>query len=146
MLSDGQNDDLNGGDLGGQNQSVIIAVGHDHRADHPGRAAPGGLEGVLLLVVPAGKGNVVGTAELVAEVVGGRALKRLVIFHHALHGVGRFGAGELLLLGLLAGHHRDGQNIFKEIGQNSRERRKGRVVFSQRMTEHHWLYSMGSCR
>ena len=40
VLSDGQNDDLNGGDLGGQNQSVIIAVGHDHRADHPGRAAP----------------------------------------------------------------------------------------------------------
>ena len=48
--------------------------------------------------------------------MGGRTLKRLVIFHHALHGVGRFGAGELLLLGLLTGHHRDGQNIFKEIG------------------------------
>ena len=36
--------------------------------------------------------------------------------------------------------------VWPSCHQNSRERRKGRVVFSQRTTEHHWLYSMGSWR
>ena len=115
MLGNGQDNHLDGGDLRGQNQAVVVAVGHDHRTDHPGRAAPGGLEGVLQLVVPTGEGDIIGAAELVAEIVGGGTLERLVILHHALHGIGGLCTGELLLLGLPTGHHGNCQHIFKEI-------------------------------
>ncbi len=90
-------------------------MGHDHRADHAGGGAPGGLEGILQLIVPAGEGHVVGPGELVAEIVGGGALQGLVVLHQAFHGVGGLRAGKLLLLGLLAGHHGDGQHILKEV-------------------------------
>ena len=36
--------------------------------------------------------------------------------------------------------------VWPSCHQNSRLRRKGRVVFSQRTTLHHWLYFMGSSR
>ena len=36
--------------------------------------------------------------------------------------------------------------VWPSCHQNSRLRRNGRVVFSQRMTLHHWLYSMGNSR
>ena len=112
----GKNDDLDGGDLGRQDEAVVVAVRHDDGADHAGGGAPGGLEGILELVVAAGEGHVVGTGELVAEVVAGRALKGLVILHEAFDGVGRFGAGELFFFGLLAGNDGDGENILKEVG------------------------------
>ena len=44
------------------------------------------------------------------------ALQRLVILHQALDGIRRLRAGELFLLGLLAGNDRNGQHIFKEVG------------------------------
>ena len=91
-------------------------MGHDDRADHARGGAPGGLERVLQLVVAAGEGHVVGAGELVAEVVAGRALQRLVVLHEALDGVGRFRTGELFLLGLLAGDDGDGEDVLKEIG------------------------------
>ena len=116
VLGDGQDDDLDGSDLGREHQAVVVAVGHDNRADHPGGAAPGGLVGVLELVVPAGEGDAVGAAELIAKVVGGGALERLSVLHHALDSIRCLGAGKLLLVGLAAGHHGDGQNVFKEVG------------------------------
>ena len=36
--------------------------------------------------------------------------------------------------------------VWPSCHQNSRLRRKGRVVFSHRTTLHHWLYFMGSSR
>ena len=36
--------------------------------------------------------------------------------------------------------------VWPSCQRNSLVRRKGRVVFSQRMTEHHWLYLMGRSR
>ena len=113
---DGQDDDLDGGDLRRQDEAVVVAVGHDDRADHARGGAPGGLERVLQLVVAAGEGHVVSAGELIAEVVAGRALQRLVVLHEALDGVGRFRAGELFLLGLLAGDDGDGEDVLKEIG------------------------------
>ena len=58
MLGHGDDDHLGGGDLGGQHQAVVVAVGHDHAADEPGGHTPGGLEGVVGLVVLAGEGDV----------------------------------------------------------------------------------------
>ena len=129
--------------------------------------------GYCKLVVAAGEGHVVGAGELVAEIVGGRALKRLVILHHALDGVGRLGARKLLLFGLAAGYNGNGEDSSQRNRHSTSSmllglvpspprrshgwcgppatrtrwlRRNGRVVFSQRMTEHHWLYSIGSSR
>ena len=116
MLGDRDDDDLGGGDAGGQHQAVVVAVGHDHAADESGGHAPGGLEGVVGLVVLAGEGDVEGAGEAVAEVVGGAGLEGLLVVHHALHGIGGLGAGELLLVGLAALHHGHGQVVLAEIG------------------------------
>ena len=116
MLRDGEDDDLNGGDLRGQHKTVVVAVRHDDRADHARRGAPGRLERILHLVVAPGERDVIGTGELVAEVVGRCALQRLVVLHHALAGVGGFRTGELFLLGLAAGDNGDGEDVLKEIG------------------------------
>ena len=57
-------------------------------------------KGWCRLVVLAGEGDVKGLGEAVAEVVAGAGLEGLAVVHHALDGVGRLGAGELLLVGL----------------------------------------------
>ena len=116
MGGDRDQNDLDGGNLRGENQAVVVAVGHDHRPDHTGRGTPGGLEGVLKLVVAPGKGDVIGAGELVAEVMGGSALQGLVVLHHAFHRVGGLGTGELFLIRLAAAHHRNRKDLFKEIG------------------------------
>ena len=125
----------------------------------------------MQLVVAAGKGHVVSLAELIAEVVAGAALQGLAVLHHGFDGIGSLRTGELLLIGLAALDNRDGQVLLADVcvavqlllglslslaavswmvwpscHQNSRLRRKGRVVFSQRTTLHHWLYFMGSSR
>ena len=112
---DGNDHRLHGRDARGQDKAVVVAVGHDDRADHARGGAPGGLERILELVVAAGEGHVVGTGELIAEVVAGRALQRLAVLHHALDGVGRLGARELLLLGLAARNDGNGEDVFKEV-------------------------------
>ena len=71
--------------------------------------------GVLQLVVPAGKGHVIGPGELVAKVVAGAGLEGLAVLHHGFDGVGGFGAGELFLLSLAAGDHGDGQSVPAEV-------------------------------
>ena len=116
MLRDGQDDDLDRRDLRGQNQTVVVAVRHDNSADHTGGGAPGGLERVLKLIVAPSEGHIVSAGKLIAEVVGGRALEGLAVLHHALNGIGRFGAGELLLVGLAAADDGNGKDVFKEVG------------------------------
>ena len=101
---------------GGRDQTVVVAVGHDDAADQAGGHAPGGLEGVVGLVVLAGEGDVKGGGKAVPEVVGGAGLKGLLVVHHALHGVGGLSAGELLLVGLAALHHGHGQVVLAEVG------------------------------
>ena len=115
MLGHGDDDDLDGGDAGGQHQAVVVAVGHDDAADHAGGHAPGGLVGVMELVVPAGKGDVKGLGEAVAEVVAGAGLEGLLVVHHALHSVGLLGAIELLFISLAALDHRHGQHVLQEV-------------------------------
>ena len=171
MGGDGHDHDLNGRDGRGQDQAVVVAVGHDDSADQAGGRAPGGLERILQGVVAAREGHVIGAAEFVTEVVARAALQGLAVLHHRLDGVGRLGTGKLLLVGLAALDNGDAQVVLGKIGvavqlllglglgllgglvdgvtschQNSRVRRNGRVDFSQRTTLHHWLYSMGRSR
>ena len=116
MLSDGDHHHLRGGDDRRQHQTVVVAVGHDDRADQAGRAAPAGLERILQGVVPAGEGHVIGPGELVAEEMAGAGLEGLVVLHHGLDGIGGLGTGEFLLVGLAALHHRHGQRVLAHIG------------------------------
>ncbi len=53
LLVLGYRDDhhLRRGDPGRQDQAIVVAVGHDDAADHPGGNAPAGLVGVMGLVV-----------------------------------------------------------------------------------------------
>ena len=106
---------LGGGDPGRQHQAVVVAMGHDDAADHPGADAPAGLVGIVGLVVPAGEGDVKGLGEAVAEVVAGAGLEGLVVVHHALHGVGLLRAVELLLVGLAALEDGHGQHVLHEV-------------------------------
>ena len=106
---------LNGGDGGRQHQTVVIAVGHDDRADEPGGGAPRGLEGILQLVVPTGEGHIVGPGELVSEIMAGAGLEGLTVLHHALDGIGGLSAGKLLLVGLAALDYRHGQRVAAEV-------------------------------
>ena len=116
MLGDGQDNNLNGCDGGGQHQTVVVGMGHDAGADEAGGGAPGGLEGILELIVPAGESDIVGPGELVAEIMAGAGLQGLAVLHHGLDGIGSLGAGELLLVGLSPLYHGHGQSIPTEIG------------------------------
>ena len=106
---------LDGSHPGGQDQAVVVSVGHDDAADHPGGHAPAGLVGIVELVVLSGVGDVEGFGEAVAEVVAGARLEGLVVVHHALHGVGFLRAVELLLLRLPAPEHGHGQEVLHKV-------------------------------
>ena len=97
------------------------------------------------------------------------ALQRLAVLHHRLHGIRRARAGELFLVAL-AGRSSTGMArlVFAEVAVNVQHLHRlflrllgsgvdgvallpeelgrcagtGACVFSQRMTEHHWLYFM----
>ena len=112
---DGHYDHLNGGHCRGQDQAVVVAVGHDDSAHQTGGNAPAGLERMMQLVVAAGKGHVISLAELIAKVVAGAALQGLAVLHHGLDGIGGLGTGKLFLVGLAALHHGDGQILLADI-------------------------------
>lgn len=171
MLRDRDDRELDQGDLRRQHEAVVVAVHHDDRADHAGGNAPRGLVRVLQRVVAARERDAEVLRPAVAEVVARAALQRDAVVHHRLDRVGGDRAGELLLLGLLARHGRDREDVLIEllIGAEHAERflhgLLGGLVhrvallpqelggaqerarrFSQRTTEHHWLYSFGRSR
>ncbi len=112
---DRHHDHLDRGDPRGQDQAAVVAVGHDHPADDPGRQPPRGLEGVEDDVVPAGVGDVVGAGEVLPEVVGRPRLERQAVGHDRLDRGGVVGAGELLRLRLAPGDHRHRQPVLGEL-------------------------------
>ncbi|MPM40584.1 hypothetical protein SDC9_87228 [bioreactor metagenome] len=114
VLGDGNHHHLHRGDAGRHNQAAVVPVGHDNAADDAGGQAPGGLVGILGLIVLVGAGNVKGPGEAVAKVVAGAGLKGLAVVHHALDGIGGLGPGELLLVGLAAPDDGHGQHVFAE--------------------------------
>ena len=114
-LLDRYDHDLGGRDAGRQDQTGIIAVDHDQGADNAGRQTPGGLEGMLLLVVFICEKNAIGLCEVVAEVVAGAGLEGAAVVHQGLDGVGRDGTCKFLLVGLSALDGGDGQILRAEI-------------------------------
>ena len=104
-----------GRDPGRHAQTVVVAVGHHHRADHPGGEAPGGRVAELSLAVLVGELHLHRPGEVLAEVVGGPALQRLAVLHHRLDAEGGLGAREALVLRLLAGDHRNRQQRLGEL-------------------------------
>ena len=111
MLGNGNDGQLDGSHAGRDDETVVVAVGHDDGADGAGGEAPGGLEGISLHVVSAGEGDVEGLGEAVAEEVGGAALQSHAVVHHGLNGVGLLCSCELFLLGLSAGVGGDRQAL-----------------------------------
>ena len=63
VLADGDDDDLDRGDIGRQDQSVVIAVDHDDGAKQTGGDAPRSLMGDFLSVLPAEEANAKGISE-----------------------------------------------------------------------------------
>ena len=118
VLCNGTDDDLCGSDRGGENESVIVAVSHNDRADHTGRNAPGCLVRVLDLIVACGVLDVESLCKTVAEVVSCTALKSNAVVHHGLYGVGLNSTRELLLLGLLTLDYGNSERLLIEIGIN----------------------------
>ena len=98
-----------------KNKALIVAVGHDDRADQTGGHAPRGLLHILKGVVLVRVLHVECLGKAVAEVMARAGLQRLAVVHHGLDGVGLFRTGETLLLGLFALEHRDGEILFAEL-------------------------------
>ena len=116
MHGDRDDDDLHRRDLRRQDEAAVVAVGHDDAADQTRGDAPGRLEGVDLLVVLIRIENVERLGKAVAEEVGRARLQGLAVVHHALDRIGRLGAVELFLVGLLAARDRHGQHVLAEVG------------------------------
>ena len=116
VCRDRDDNELEGRNLGRQHQALVVAVGHDDSADKTGRYTPGGLVHVLQRIVLIGILHIECTGKAIAEVVRGARLQRLAVVHHSLDRIGILGAGEALLLGLLALEHRDRQVFFTELG------------------------------
>ena len=74
MLGNGKHHHLHRRNHRRQNQSVVVAMGHDNAANQPGGHAPGSLERIDLLVIFVGKFNIKSPGKAVAEVVGGAGL------------------------------------------------------------------------
>ncbi len=99
---------------GGQTMPRVVAVGHDQPADHPGRHAPRRAPDVVEPALGGLELDLERLGEVLAEVVGGAGLERLVVLHQRLAGVGPQRAGELLALGLAPGDHRHRHPLLHE--------------------------------
>ena len=111
-----QDDDLDRRDPRREDQTVIVAVGHDDAADDPGGHAPARLVRVAQLVFLIRERDVEGLCKAVSEVVAGAGLQGLAVMHHALDGIGVFRAGELFFLGLVALDDGHGQPVLADVG------------------------------
>ena len=111
----GDYNDLNRRDLRRKDKPAVVAVGHNDAADQARRNAPGGLERERLPVVLIRKVDIERFGKAVAEVMRRSCLQGLAVMHHALNGIGCFGAVELFLFGLLTAGYGHGKHIFAEI-------------------------------
>ena len=118
MRRDGQHDDLDRRDVRRQNKAAVVTVGHDETADDARGQTPRGLVRIDLLIVLVGIGDVERAGKAVAEVMARAGLERLAVVHHALDRVGVHGAGELLLVGLVAADDGHGQLLLAGLGIN----------------------------
>ena len=130
VLCDGDDHDLDRSDLRREDESVVVAVRHDDRADHTRRNAPRRLMRVTDFVVPVGERDVERFGESVAEVVRRAALERDAVVHHRLDGVRLFRAGKFFLLRLASRDRGDRERLEVEVLVNFQhaERFRARLV------------------
>ena len=108
-------DDLMRGELGWQDEAVVVRVRHDERAHQTRRDAPGGSPDELLLTFLRGEGHVEGLSEVLPEEVRGTALQRLAILHQRLDGIGLDRTSEALVGTLDPYVHGHGKEVTGEV-------------------------------
>ena len=89
---------------------------HDDRADETCGNAPGSLVRILQCVLIVGVLYAESSGKAVTKVVAGAGLECLSVVHEGLDGVGRYGSGKFLLVGLSASYHGHRKEILAEIG------------------------------
>ena len=93
-------------------QSVIIAVRHDHAADHPGRDTPACRVAMGFLTLTRLESDASSFCEIGAEIMRCSSLQGLAILHHRFDRPSFNRAGEAFILRLLARDHRHGEIFF----------------------------------
>src|ERR1700687_1348457 len=106
--------DLDGRDPGRHDQTRVVPMRHDERADHARAHAPRGRVAQLALVVLVRKRDVVGAGEVLTEIVRGAHLQREAISHQPFKRQSVDRPGESLGTRLLAREHRDGAPVFRD--------------------------------
>ena len=104
------------GESRGQDQAVVVSVGHDQRAHQTGRNAPGRSPDVFLLAFLVGELDVEGLGEVLAQEVGGTGLQGLAVLHHGLDGEGIQGTGKTLVRTLVSHDDRKSQVVAGKVG------------------------------
>ena len=108
----GQDHDLPRGEARRNAQTVIIAMRHDHAADHPRRDAPAGCVGQRLAAFAVLEFDPARRRKIRAEIMAGPGLERLAVLHHRFDRPSLDSAGETLVLRLLARDHGERQILF----------------------------------
>ena len=116
FVDEGEDDDLGGCQARGQDESVVVAVGHEQSADQPGGDAPGGGPGVRFLTVLVLEFDFGSFGEVLAEEVAGAGLESFAVLHHAFDAEGGDGAGEAFGIGFFAFDDGHGHEFFSEFG------------------------------
>lgn len=117
--ADGDEDGLDLGDTGREDQTLVVTVDHDHDTDDTGRETPRVLPDVDVLALLGGilDGNVEHLGEVLAQAVRGGTLDTTAVGGNvALDGGGVVTTSELLGLGLAATDDGDGEELLVNTG------------------------------
>ena len=88
---------------GGKNEPIVVAMGHDERADQPGAHSPAGRPRIFELAVARLKLNPARLREILPEEMRGSGLDGLSILDHRLDAKRLHRSGKALAFRLLAG-------------------------------------------
>ena len=108
VLEDGHDHGLGGGQAGRQDQSLVVAVDHDHGADDAARDGPGGGLAVLQRVALIEILDIERLRKVLPEVMRRAGLQGALVPHHRLDGGSDLRAGELLGFTFGSGEDWDG--------------------------------------
>ena len=106
--SDGKDDDLMRAHARWQDDSVVIAMRHDERADESSAHAPARGMRILAGIITAGELDACGFGEVLSEVVASAGMDSLSILYHSLDCVGVYRSREALVLRLHSWYDGDG--------------------------------------
>ena len=107
---------LNRCNVGGQNESVIVAVSHNYSTDKTGGNAPRGLMRMNALIFLIGVGDVKRLCKAVAEIVRSTCLQCFAVVHESFDCVCRLGSCKLVRFGLFTLYNRHCEVTLAEIG------------------------------